>query len=615
MNEEWEKALLRRFEPVIRYSRHERFFPMDVQAYVRNCSLWVYYPGREFEMLVPKGELTLQKLTEVRPKGFHGIHFLKFIEPVSPARLATYRLKQVREELTEGRRTKRFRAETGRLARVGYISRLVDAIFSITLLARGRVTGDTAIAAGFAYERLVDEGARHLYYGRVVRSNGWIVLQYWFFYPFNDWRSGFFGANDHEADWENICIYLWEDEEGALRPEWIACAAHDEAGDDLRRRWDDPDLEKIGGHPVVYAAAGSHANYYLPGEYLAELKLTFLAPLGRTLDIVRKLRRGMFGQKQDRLWRHQREFFIRVPFIDYAAADGATIGPGQDKEWEEPCLLDPVPGWALSYRGLWGYYARDPASGEDAPAGPLYNRDGTMRLSWYDPVGWAGLDKVLPPGDEPARSRETRAQMDRLNQSLKEKAGEKKEELINRSIEARAMQGQPHLRAAHIAHQAKIGEISKELDEIHAQTASNDAMLEALDLHIKGLEGGERPSPRAHLRRPHLPASDVELRLGRLAETWAAISIGLAVMGVVALMLFAREHLRVGLAALACTLVAIEAGFRRRLQQLIAGVTIAMAVASSIIVLYEFLWEILLLLVLLVSAHLLVQNLRELWRR
>jgi hypothetical protein len=33
------------------------------------------------------------------------------------------------------------------------------------------------------------------------------------------------------------------------------------------------------------------------------------------------------------------------------------------------------------------------------------------------------------------------------------------------------------------------------------------------------------------------------------------------------------------------------------------------------VILYEFLREILLFLVLIVSAHLLVQNLRELWRR
>jgi hypothetical protein len=615
MSRDADKALLRRFEPVLRYSQHERFFPIDVQSYVRECSLWVHYPGREPEMLAPKGGLTLESLGEPRPQGFHGLHYLKFVEPMSPAQMATYRLRQVRDELAEGRRRKRFRAETGRLARVGYVSRLVDAIFSLTLLTRGRVTGDTAVAAGFAYERLVAEGAHHAYYGRVVRRNGWIVLQYWFFYAFNDWRSSFFGANDHEADWESLCIYLWEDERGELKPEWVACAVHDEVGDDLRRRWDDPGLEKIGEHPLVYAAAGSHANYYQPGEYLAELKLTFLTPLGRILERVRKLTENVLGQKQNGPWRQPKEFFIRVPFIDYAAADGPAIGPGQSREWCEPCLLEPLPPWAFSYRGLWGYYARDPASGEDAPAGPLYNRNGTMRLSWYDPVGWAGLNKVLPPGHEVKRSREAKSKAERVNETLQKHAGEEEDELVNLSIEARAMQAHPHLKSAYIDHQAKIREKSASLDETYREVASNKALLEALDAQVKELESGERPSPRAHLRRPHLPASDVELRLSRLAETWAAISIGLAVMGVVALMLFARDHLRDGLAALAGTLVAIEAGFRRRLQQLIAGVTIALAVAAAVIIFYEFLWEIVLVLVLLMSGHLLVQNLRELWRR
>ena len=46
------------------------------------------------------------------------------------------------------------------------------------------------------------------------------------------------------------------------------------------------------------------------------------------------------------------------------------------------------------YWGLWGLYTRDPFEGEDAPAGPMYNRDKTISREWFDPVGWAGLDKV-----------------------------------------------------------------------------------------------------------------------------------------------------------------------------------------------------------------------------
>ena len=74
------------------------------------------------------------------------------------------------------------------------------------------------------------------------------------------------------------------------------------------------------------------------------------------------------------------------------------MGEGADRSWDEPRLIsDPTPDWVSGYRGLWGLYARDPFEGEDAPAGPMYNRDKSVSRAWYDPVGWAGLDKVAPP--------------------------------------------------------------------------------------------------------------------------------------------------------------------------------------------------------------------------
>ena len=82
---------------------------------------------------------------------------------------------------------------------------------------------------------------RCVYYGRVVREGGYVVLQYLFLYAMNDWRTTFSGVNDHEADWEAVIVYLAETRDG-LRPAWVAVSSHEGAGDDLRRRWDDPDL-------------------------------------------------------------------------------------------------------------------------------------------------------------------------------------------------------------------------------------------------------------------------------------------------------------------------------------------------------------------------------------
>src|SRR5690606_3563399 len=184
---------------------------------------------------------------------------------------------------------------------------------------------------------------------------------------------------------------------------WVAYASHDYSGDNLRRRWDDPELEKVDTHPVVYVAAGSHGCYYRRGEYLTELKLTFFERLTKVLDWLEHIWRNQLRQyagEADGDEQEQVSNLFRIPFVDYARGDGLSIGPGQDKDWSPPRLLRSDEGWLSSYRGLWGLYARDPFAGENAPAGPMYNRDRTLRRAWYDPVGWAGLDKVPTPDQE-----------------------------------------------------------------------------------------------------------------------------------------------------------------------------------------------------------------------
>jgi hypothetical protein len=603
-------ALLRRFEPVIRYTRGERFFPMDVERYVRECSLWVQRPGEQAICLVPEGHLSLEALNEPRTHGFGAVYFLKFIEPLNIAQLAAYALR--RRDPAE-----RFSAGRGRLARVGYGSRFVDALFSLTLFARGRVPGDTAAAAALTYARLMAEREHYRYYGRVTRREGWIALQYWFFYPFNNWRSGFVGVNDHEADWEMICLYLSESASGAVQPEWIAYASHDFSGDDLRRRWDDPEVHKVGEHPVIYAGAGSHASYFQPGEYLAELELPFLSPLVRFVDYAQAARRRLLGQLQSDEEKQKAasgpEFNVfRIPFVDYARGDGFSIGPNQSKEWDTPGLLEPPPGWARHYRGMWGVYVRDPIAGENAPAGPMYNRDGSVRRAWYDPLGWAGLDKVPPPDEAPARVAERMADIHAQQAELEQRIAQKSHEVLDLGVEDAAMEGHPHLRQLHDERQERLAGLSKELNDLRGQFAENEALLEALALHAQQMARGERGPLRAHIKRAHHPASDSGLRLSRIAEAWSAVSIGLLMLGFVLIVLFARHYLVFGLTALIAAIVFIEAGFRRQLPQLITSLTVALAIVCALVLLFEFFWEAVVLGVLIASGYIMWENLREL---
>ena len=321
--------LLQRFEPIIHFTKGEQFFPMDVEPYVKECSLWVQRPNQEPICLIPDGRLTMEGLMNTYVYGPDAVYFLRFIEDHDLHKL------EVQAFSGNSAREKGFRPGRGRLARVGYSARFIDVMFAITLFARGRVPGDTAIGAYLEYEQIMGKNEHYSYHGRVVRKDGWIVLQYWFFYAFNSWRSGFYGVNDHESDWEMICIYLYETNTGDVQPEWVAYASHDFHGDDLRRRWDDPEVVKEGEHPVIYAGAGSHASYFHQGEYMSEVVLPFLTPLVRLIDQQQRFWRRLLKQYKPEELQHveQPNFnLFRVPFVDYARGDGLSIGPGQEKD-------------------------------------------------------------------------------------------------------------------------------------------------------------------------------------------------------------------------------------------------------------------------------------------
>ena len=609
------KALLRRFEPVIRSTTGDKFYPMDVEPYVRACSLWVQRPGEEAVCVVPGGELSLDRLAQQPMDEAGAVHFLKFTDkedlgPDARGKRAFLRRAKDRKESR-----KAFRAGRGRLARVGYFSRFVDALYSIALLARGRVPGESAAAASVAYERIMAEDERYRYHGRVVRQDGWIVLQYWLFYPFNDWRSGFFGANDHEADWEKVFVYLSESEPGEVSPEWVAYAAHNYTGDNLRRRWDDPEVEKVGEHPVIYVGAGSHASYYAPGEYLTELTLPLPSPLARVTGAIRTFWKTRLGQYVGDGEEEGGSGYFSIPFVDYARGDGLSVGEGGDSSWDEPNLIaDPTPDWVSGYRGLWGLYARDPFEGEDAPAGPMYNRDKSLSRAWYDPVGWAGLDKVPPPTETLEAILEQRADIISWCDASRDEIDDKSRQLKKLGAELAAMRDRSHLDAPYQEGTRRVAELSGELDRLRARLATDEAISESLTEYAGRLRAGERDQVRAHISRAHRPASEDELRVSRVAEAWAAVSVSLMLISFVGIAIFEREHLISMLVFSIAFFAFVEAGFRGRLINLVSSANIGLAVVATLIIIYEFFWQLVVAAVLVIGLYVLWDNLRELRR-
>ena len=552
-------TLARRFEPVLRYTQGELFFPMPVERYVEASALFRRTPGKKApELVAPAATLDLSTLiTYAGERG--GVDFeLHFVD--KPLNRKAYRRWRRRPDRT------RFHGGSP-FAMVGMFGRIIDSIMRLSLIMRGKVPGGFAAAA---HVRYLEAGPpTPTYYVRVVRDAGYLVLQYWFFYAMNDWRSTFAGVNDHEADWEQITLFLTEPGGAGPQLAWVAFSAHDEMGDDLRRRVDDPDLELIDGtHPVVHAGAGSHSGAYLPGDYIVTAAPP---PLERLTRWWRRITRVIMPGRRAR----EQRSGIGLPFIDYRRGDGPSVGPGTERLWT-PVVIDDETPWVRDYRGLWGYDTRDPFGGERAPAGPRYERDGSIRPAWDRPVAWAGLDKVPPTQTDEVAALQHRAgdievELGAAQVRLADEISRLRS--LHEGTRALTADGAPAI-ASYTAAQAVVDTTR---DEIAGLVAERQAVSKALVMPLP-------PAPvHAHLRHRPLPDQDALRPAHWTLRLWAAISVSVLLLAVAALIIYqTTSALLFGLIVIVAAVAGIEATFRGRLLAFLASLLIIFLIFAGV---------------------------------
>ena len=192
-------------------------------------------------------------------------------------------------------------------------------------------------------------------YGRVVRTETQIVLQYWLFYydnplllppsPFGTfWQS-------HEGDWELVNVIL----DASGDPQQVAYSQHCSG---QRRAWDSSRVEiREGTHPVSYVALGSHANYFEP---LGFVPITCLPPgvpplpfvldqvaAGPTTQTSIHQIEGMPWAEFPGYWGESEYFFTPVPFPPFPAGalpfGHAPSSPPFQANWD----VDTVLSWPV----------------------------------------------------------------------------------------------------------------------------------------------------------------------------------------------------------------------------------------------------------------------------
>jgi hypothetical protein len=214
----------------------------------------------------------------------------------------------------------------------------------------------SALDPGCGYEqwnRRLTAGTEPTVYAHVATDPGrpgQLSLQYWFFYVFNQFN------NLHEGDWEMIQLdFDAADTSEALAktPVLVGYSSHEGAES---APWGDDKLEIVDGtHPVVYPAAGSHANKF-----------------GAALYLGSSAEAGVGCDDAEGPHRELRPAVKTIPSDPAAAA--------QAFPW-------------VTFEGRWGELQKAFFNG---PTGPNLKDQWTAPIEWSD--GWRDRSYAVPAG-------------------------------------------------------------------------------------------------------------------------------------------------------------------------------------------------------------------------
>lgn len=374
------EALHAKYVPVLHFAPGERFFPMAVDDFIGYSALRV---KGESTPLVESGRVTMSLLTHAlrhRPDVYLQSVPASLADQNVAARWGNDVLEALialsskaghwREELAQAA-YRWFSNKTRAATKLFWWNGLVMDLLakdkrSPADLPRLNLPPEIRQAAVENYEQSQPAMPNYTYYYRTTQDGHYLCLQYWLFYAFNDWSTGFGGMNDHEGDWEGMYLFFRLDSSGEPKepPAYVTYVGHHSR---LTKPWGHHDMTLEGTHPVAYVAAGSHATYPERKEY----------------DLL-----SIYG------------------LVDYAIGGGRIITPD---DWRQRIDLGAAP-WTAEFLGAWGTRYWLPLAwaksvlgtlrtkseeiglpGVSAPRGPRYTDEGGVRPNWSNAVTWAGL--------------------------------------------------------------------------------------------------------------------------------------------------------------------------------------------------------------------------------
>jgi hypothetical protein len=230
-------------------------------------------------------------------------------------------------------------------------------------------------------------------------------------------------------------------------------------------------------------------------------------------------------------------------------------------------------------------------------------------MSWFDPLGWAGVDKLIPPDSIAVKLEERINEVDADLNALNEQIEADRERLRDVALDVEGLRATEYFSSIH---DQRAIELTAQHAAFQGLIARQNQLSEtrlALRDYLDRVRSGDLGPPDAHLKHPHHPAPPVKLR--RSIEFWAAISGALALLVFGYLLVFQPNNWIWWIIGVAVGFGAIDALARGQTAKYLLTAIITLAIISAVILFIEFWQWIIVAVIAVVVIYMIRDNLRE----
>jgi hypothetical protein len=181
-------------------------------------------------------------------------------------------------------------------------------------------------------------------------------------------------------------------------------------------------------------------------------------------------------------------------------------------------------------------------------------------------------------------------------------------------LEVQALRESSHFDRLYGVRQAELDSTVKVMQALYTRRRDLDEAIQASRVYLEKIQRGDWGDPQAHLAHKLIPQPPLA-GFVRLVEFWAAVSGGLLLLVFLAMVLIDSSRWLLWTVLVLAVFIGLEETVRGRITRFLLNLSVLMAVITTLVLVYEFLFWIVIAAVVGMVIYMIAGNLLELFGR